>query len=65
MEGYMPNFSFIALTEVALGASEALASTVLEVENPRSEFWVEIKILLYKLTPENTKMASEFELDDK
>ena len=38
---------------------------VLEVENPRSEFWLEIKILLYKSTPGNTKMALEFDLDAK
>ena len=30
---------------------------VLEVKNPRSEFWVEIKILLYKSTPGNTKIT--------
>ena len=38
---------------------------VLEAEILRSEFWFEIKILLYKSTPGNTKMASEFELDTK
>ena len=38
---------------------------VLEVENSRSEFWLEIKILLYKSTPGNTKMALEFDLDAK
>ena len=32
---------------------------VLEAEILRSEFWFEIKILLYKSTPGNTKMASE------
>ena len=32
---------------------------VLEAEILRSEFWFEIKIILYKSTPGNTKMASE------
>ena len=38
---------------------------VLEVENPRSEIWLEIKILFYKSTLGNTKMAPELELDAK
>ena len=38
---------------------------VLEVENLRSEFRVEIEILAYKSTPGNTKMALEFGLDAK
>ena len=38
---------------------------VLEAEILRSEFWFEIKILLYKSTPRNTKMASELEFDAK
>ena len=38
---------------------------VIEVKNSRSEFWLEIKILLYKSTPGNTKMALEFDLDTK
>ena len=44
---------------------QSFGLAVLEVENLRSEFWLEIKILLYKSTPGNTKMASEFELDAK
>ena len=38
---------------------------VLEVENPRSEFWLEIKILLYKPTLGNTKLASELKSNIK
>ena len=38
---------------------------VLEADFSRSEFWLEIKILLCKSTTGNTKMASEFELDAK
>ena len=38
---------------------------VLEAEILRSEIWFEIKILLYKSTPVNTKMASELEFDAK
>ena len=37
----------------------------LEAEILRSEFWFEIKILFYKSTPANTKMASELKLDAK
>ena len=44
---------------------QSFGLAVLEVENLRSEFWLEIKILLYKSTPGNTKMALEFELDAK
>ena len=38
---------------------------VLETKILRSEFWFEIKILLYKSTARNTKMASELEFDAK
>ena len=38
---------------------------VLKAEILRSEIWFEIKILLYKSTPRNTKMASELEFDAK
>ena len=65
LEGHIPIFSFFGHPGAAREASEALASTVLEVKNPRSEFRLEIKILLYKSTPGNTKMTLEFELDTK
>ena len=42
-------------------ASKSFGLAVLEADFSRSEFWLETKILLYKLTPGNTKMASEFE----
>ena len=32
---------------------------VLEIENPRSEFLLESKILFFKSTPGNTKITSE------
>ena len=40
-------------------------SELLVAEILRSEFWLEIKILFYKSTPGNTKMASELKLDAK
>ena len=58
----MPILGKIGPPEAALRPLKLSASTVLEVENSRSEFWLEIKILLYKSTSGNTKMASEFEL---
>ena len=65
LEGHIPIFSFFGHPGAAREASEALASTVLEVKNARSEFRLEIKILLNKSTPGNTKMVPEFELDAK
>ena len=62
MEGQIPFLSSVGPPAAAREAFKALASTVLEVENSRSEFWLQIKILLYKSTSGNTKMASEFEL---
>ena len=44
-------------------ASRSFGLYVVEVENPRSEFRLEIEILLCKSTLGNTKIASEFELD--
>ena len=61
----MPIFGKIGPPEAALRPLKLSASTVLEVENSRSEFWLEIKILLYKSTPRNTKKPLEFELEDK
>ena len=57
----MPILGKIGPPEAALRPLKLSASTVLEVENSRSEFWLEIKILLYKSTSGNTKMASELE----
>ena len=62
LEGQISFFSSVGPPAAAREAFKALASTVLEVENSRSEFWLQIKILLYKSTSGNTKMASEFEL---
>ena len=61
----MPILGKIGPPEAALRLLKLSASTVLEVENSRSEFWLEIKILLYKSTSGNTKMASELELVTK
>ena len=63
----IPNTNF-QLLSFYRGRAQSLQSFglyVLEVENPRLEFWLEIKILLYKSTPGNTKMASELNLDAK
>ena len=62
LEGQISFFSSVGPPAAAREAFKALASTVLEVENLRSEFWLQIKILLFKSTSGNTKMASEFEL---
>ena len=44
---------------------QSFGLTVLEADYSRSEFWLEIKILLCKSTSGNTKMVSEFELAAK
>ena len=44
---------------------QSFGLVVLEVENSKLEFCLQIKILLYKSTSRNTKMASEMELLSK
>ena len=46
-------------------ASRSFGLYVVEVENPRSEFRLEIKILLYKSTLGNTNLASELKSNIK
>ena len=60
LEGQISFFSSVGPPAAAREAFKALASTVLEVENSRSEFWLQIKILLYKSTSGNTKFEFEF-----
>ena len=60
--GYIPILTKFGRTEAARRASKGFGLVVLEVENSKLEFCLQIKILLYKSTSGNTKMASEIEL---
>ena len=55
------NFQLIWPTRGRPPRLQSFGLAVLEVDFSRSEFWLEIKILLCKSSSGNTKMASELE----
>ena len=59
------DFEFTQCTHALPHGLQSFGLIVQEVENPRSEFWLEIKILLYKPTLGNTKLASELKSNIK